>query len=191
MPPRGTDRPGPVGPTGPAGVRRAPPKPGRDTAKFDFFFYGTLCDDDVRECVVGRACAVEAATLDGYEAVPVERGRFPILLAQRGRVAAGVLCRGLSLTEAARLGLYEHEGRDYTARRFPIKTSAEQLQPAWVFVPLGTLRRGPGKWDLAEWQRFAKAEFLARVRQRIRLIEARDLDPLVELWRGRAVQREA
>lgn len=160
-------------------------------ASFDFFFYGTLCDDDVRACVVGRACAVEPATLDGHEAVPVERGRFPILLPQRGRQAAGVLCRGLSLMEAARLGLYEHEGRDYTARLLKVRDSAETARAAWVFVPLAALRRGPGRWDLAEWQRFAKAEFLARVRQRVRLIEGRELEPLIDLWRGRAVQRDA
>ena len=146
MPPRGTDKPAPVGPVGPARPR---PKPIRDAASFDFFFYGTLCDEDVRATVVGRRCAVEAATLDGHEAVPVERGRFPILLAQRGRAAAGVLCPDLSLGEAARLGLYEHEGRDYTARRLPVRTTAGQTRSAWVFVPLAAFGASVGAELLA------------------------------------------
>jgi len=178
MPP-GTERP------------RPGPPPGRGQAALDFFFYGTLCDADVRRTVIGRETAVSPAALEGYEAVPVEHGRFPILLFQQGRSAAGVVCAGLSVEEAARLGLYEHEGRDYTARQMPVRETGGATRKAWAFLPLAALRRGPGRWDLAEWQRFAKADFLARVERRVRAIEARELAPLIEIWRGRAPQREA
>jgi hypothetical protein len=153
---------------------------------FDFFFYGTLCDSDVRKAVFGRAVAAAPATLDHHEAVPVERGRFPMLLFQRGRSASGVLCRGLSLAEAARLGFYEHEGRDYGVRRLPVLPAEGPPHDAWVYVPLATLRRGMGRWDLAEWQRFAKRDFLTRVTRAMRKVEAKELEPFLELWRGRA-----
>lgn len=154
-------------------------------AGFDYFFYGTLCDADVRQVVLGRAVDVEPATLEHHEAVPVHGGRHPILLFQRGAAAAGVLCRGLTLNEAARLGYYEHEGRDYGARRLPIRGGDGVMHHAWVFVPTGTLRRGMGRWDLAEWQRFAKRDFLVGVTRAMRKVEPKDLEPFIELWRGR------
>jgi hypothetical protein len=153
---------------------------------FDFFFYGTLCDADVREVVFGRKVDAAPATLPDHEAVPVEHGRWPILLFQRGRAAAGVICRGLSLIDAARLGYYEHEGRDYTARRLRVNDGTGAAHHAWVFVPTGVLRRGPGRWDLAEWQRFAKREFLDRVTRTMRAVEAKELEPFLELWRVRS-----
>ena len=154
-------------------------------AGFDFFFYGTLCDADVRKVVFGRAVEAAPATLADHEAVPVARGRFPMLMFQRGRMATGVLCRGLSLMEAARLGFYEHEGRDYGVRRLMVGADGA-AHPAWVYVPLAALRRGMGRWDFAEWQRFAKRDFLARVMRKMRKVEAKDIEPFVDLWRGRA-----
>ena len=151
---------------------------------FDFFFYGTLCDADVRAAVFGRAVEAAPATLPDHEAVPVARGRFPMLMFRRGRAAAGVLCRGLSLADAARLGFYEREGRDYGVRRLPVRLGGTP-HPAWVYVPLATLRRGIGRWDLAEWQRFAKRDFLTRVARTMRRVEAKDLDPFLDLWRAR------
>jgi hypothetical protein len=151
---------------------------------FDFFFYGTLCDADVRAAVFGRPVEATPAALHDHEAVPVDRGRFPMLVFQRGRSAAGVLCRGLSLTDAARLGFYEREGRDYGVRRLAVDLDGTAHQ-AWVYVPLATLRRGMGRWDLAEWQRFAKRDFLVRVTRAMRRVEAKDLDPFLDLWRGR------
>lgn len=168
--------------------RRAAPRAdaARDrAARFDFFFYGTLCDGDVRKVVFGRAVEAVPATLADHEAVPVARGRFPMLMFQRGRTASGVLCRGLTLADAARLGFYEHEGRDYGVRRLAVSHAAGSHR-AWTYVPLSALRRGMGRWDLAEWQRFAKRDFLARAARWMRRVEAKDLEPFVELWRGRA-----
>ncbi|MFO0988944.1 MAG: gamma-glutamylcyclotransferase family protein [Alphaproteobacteria bacterium] len=168
--------------------RRAAPRAdaARDrAARFDFFFYGTLCDADVRKVVFGRAVEAVPATLADHEAVPVVRGRFPMLMFQRGRTAAGVLCRGLTLADAARLGFYEHEGRDYGVRILAV-SHAGGLHRAWTYVPLAALRRGMGRWDLAEWQRFAKRDFLARAARWMRRVEAKDLEPFVDLWRGRA-----
>ena len=51
---------------------------------------------------------------------------------------------------------------------------------------MATLRRGMGRWDLAEWQRFAKRDFLDGVTRAMRKLEPKDLEPFVELWRGRA-----
>lgn len=171
-------------PTDPRAAARRPA--GGDAAiRFDFFFYGTLCDADVRKVVFGRAVEAVPAMLADHEAVPVSRGRFPMLMFQRGRTATGVLCCGLNLMEAARLGYYEHEGRDYGVRRLAVN-HAQSVHRAWVYVPLASLRRGMGRWDIAKWQRFAKRDFLARAARSMRSVEPKALEPFVDLWRGRA-----
>ena len=163
---------------------------GREAPGFAFFFYGTLCDPDMRAAVFGRKVVAVPASLDDHEAVPVDRGRFPILLFKRGQTAAGVLCRGLSLIEAARLGFYEHEGRDYGARELTVRVdggtdAGGESKLAWLYLPMGSLKRGPGRWDLAEWQRYAKRDFLARWTRTMRALEPKELAPFIELWRGR------
>ncbi len=162
---------------------------GSDAARFDFFFYGTLCDSDVRAVVLGRKVEASPATLEDYEAVPVDRGRFPILLFQRGRTAGGVLCLGVGLVEAARLGFYEREGRDFGVRRLPVRDGRGEARQAWVFLPTAALRRGMGRWDPAEWERFAKRDFLDRAMRAMRKLEPKDLEPFVDLWRGRTAAK--
>lgn len=159
--------------------------PAAASGGFTFFFYGTLCDPDVRAAVFGRPVDAAPAVLADYEAVPAERGRFPLLQFRRGRASRGVLCTEITLAEAARLGVYEHEGRDYTARLLAVRDGAGALRRAWVYLPTAELRRGPGRWDFEQWQRFAKREFLARVRRWMRGVEPKDLEPFVELWRKR------
>lgn len=185
------------------------PRP-TEPAGFTFFFYGTLCDADMRAAVIGRALAAEPAVLADYEAVPFALGprasgralggagekdarleprgpsRYPILLFQRGCAAAGVLCGGVSVEEAARLGFYEHEGRDYAARELSVRDGAGAGRRAWVYLPTAALRRGPGRWDIAEWQRFAKRDFLARAARTMRALEPEQLAPYRDLWRGRS-----
>ena len=156
-----------------------------DAARFDFFFYGTLCDADVLKVVLGHAAETAPATLDHHEAVPVEHGRYPMLQFQRGRAARGVLCRGLGLMDAARLDFYENDGPAYDARQLPVRDDAGTTQQAWVYFATTAPRRGMGRWDLAEWQRFAKREYLDAVFRAMRKVEPKDLERYLELWRGR------
>ena len=58
-------------------------------------------------------------------------------------------------------------------------------QQAWVYLPTGVLRRGPGRWDLSEWQRFAKRDFLARWTRAMRAVEPKELEPFLALWLAR------
>jgi hypothetical protein len=165
---------------------RSTPTARDSSARFDFFFYGTLCDADVLEVVLGRAVKTAPATLENYVAVPVDHGRYPMLQFQRGRVAVGTFCAGLGLFDAARLDFYENDGPAYDARQLPVRDETGAMRPAWVYFSKTPLRRGMGRWALAEWQRFAKRDYLARVARAMRKVEAKDLEPFVDLWRGRA-----
>lgn len=159
--------------------------PAIDGPQFDFFFYGTLRDADLRRIVIGRTVPGEEAELADHEAVPAAAGRFPLLQSRRGHKAAGVLCTGLGLGEAARLSLYESEGRDYAARPLSVHGAAGS-RVAWVYLPLPSLRRGGGRWDLGEWERFAKADATRRAARAMRGLAPSALESAAALWRDRA-----
>ena len=100
---------------------------------------------------------------------------------QRGRTFGD---RRVRFGEAARLGFFEHEGRDYAARELSVRDEAGGARRVWAFVPTAALRRGPGRWDLAEWQRFAKRDFLVRAQRSMRMLEPKDLEPYLPVDPG-------
>lgn len=153
--------------------------------RFDFFFYGTLVDAEVRALVIGRAMAAEPARLLDHATVPVGRGRFPMIVHRTGAVAPGVVCREASLDEAARLSYFESEGRDYDARRLDVVVDGAAAIGAWVYVPTPRLKRGPGRWDFERWCRFEKPRFLGETRDAAGRIGRDRLIAYRRLWRGR------
>jgi hypothetical protein len=114
-----------------------------------------------------------------------------MLIAQRGSITEGVLCCALSLADAARLGFYEREGSKYAARVLTVRDGAGMGRQAWVYLPTAAVRRGMGRWDLAEWQRFAKRDYLARLAREMRAVEPVRLAPYVRMWSERAEGRPA
>lgn len=158
-------------------------------AGFDFFFYGTLMDADVRAAVAGAPLSMEPAVLPDHRVVPVGRGMFPMIEAARGATAAGVLCRDVAVAVAARFSLFENEGHEYRARRVAVRAGGDGdalRRPAWVYLPTAALKRGPGRWDFAVWQKFAKRPFLIETRRTMRAPDGARLAPHIEAWRLRA-----
>jgi len=161
----------------------------------DFFFYGTLLDDDVRAAVLGRtapACAPVPAVLAGFRRVPVSGRSFPALIADpRGRVD-GALLAGLDAAAAARLSYFE--GPEYDPLLRPVVDAAGVSRDAWVFVPaprqpfMPGLRPRPGRWDLASWQRRHKARYLRELRPAMAAAPAARLAELRQAWEDRARQ---
>lgn len=129
----------------------------------DFFFYGTLRDAGVRQIVFGRnesAEAAEAATLEGYRCVPVERGRFPAIVPQRGAATPGVLVPGISLDGAARVSYFEDEGAFYDVARKPLDLAGGRSAAAWVFIATAALPVEAGVWRFEVWERRCRPGFL-------------------------------
>ncbi len=160
-----------------------------DFAGFDFFFYGTLVDGDVRTLVAGAPLVAEPATLADHATVPVGRGVFPMIAHWQGATAPGLLCRGVALEAAARLSYFESEGVDYNARRLRLATEAGDKAEAWVYVPTARLRRGPGRWDFARWCRYEKDRYLRDKRNFLRDIDRNRLSPYRLLWQRRQPRR--
>jgi hypothetical protein len=131
-----------------------------------FFFYGTLLDRDVTALVLGRRLPPQAfipATLPNHARRRVEKGSYPIVVADpREEVSGAVVC-GLSDRDVAFLAAYEGPGY----RIAPLKVwSGGKLTTVSVFEPVAQRLQASGElWDLENWQRRYKRAFVARLRR--------------------------
>lgn len=128
----------------------------------DFFFYGTLRDDEVRRQVLGRtlpAAQVESAALAGFKAFFVSGASYPTLVARAGGRVSGLLARHLGTADAARLAAFE--GAAYCTRILTVTGQLSGPVAARVFVIRGGARANVRAWTLDDWQRRFKPAFLA------------------------------
>lgn len=117
----------------------------------NLFFYGTLRHVPLLESVLGRAASdldVTAAVLPAYAVLAAQEGPFPVLVADAHAQADGVLVRGLSPQDIARLDYYE-AGFDFDLRHLALADG----QMADVYVPTPDLWSTNGPWDFAAWVR--------------------------------------
>lgn len=128
----------------------------------DFFFYGTLCHAPLLDVVVGRAVLAEPAELPGYRVHWAKGHAFPLMLAQPGAVARGILVRGLSAAEVARLDYYAG-GFACLTRDLAVTAGGVAGTARVYFAESG--RWTPGQaWLLADWQARHGAEVVATAR---------------------------
>lgn len=127
----------------------------------DFFFYGTLRDDEVRRRVLGRdlpASNLEEAELDGFQAVFVAGASYPTVVPRTEACVPGLLARGLGNADAARLSAFE--GTPYQIRELAVRGVRSGLVTARVFVIRGGTRATAWPWTLTAWQRQFRDVFL-------------------------------
>ncbi len=128
----------------------------------DFFFYGTLCDADVRRRALGRdfqAAQVEDANLAGFSRFYVAEATYPTLVAHPDGLAPGLLTRRLGAADAARLAAFE--GPAYCLRTLTVAGRRSGPLNARVFIIRGEARAVGRPWSLEEWQRRFKPSFMA------------------------------
>jgi ADP-ribose diphosphatase len=116
----------------------------------NLFFYGTLRDRPLLEIVMGAsgdALDVTPAVLPGYKVSSVAQGPFPMIETCTGETAKGVLVRGLTPEQIARLDFYEG-GFGYDLHQITL----EDGQSGEVYVPEPDLWAPDGPWDLSLWQ---------------------------------------
>jgi nudix-type nucleoside diphosphatase (YffH/AdpP family) len=114
----------------------------------DFFFYGTLCHVPLLRAVLGHEPVAEPAVLPGHSAYLVAGAAFP-MISEGGAGAPGVLVRGLSDTDVARLDFYEG-GFAYATREVQV-TAGGHTAKARVYFPEGEAWQPGATWDLAAW----------------------------------------
>ena len=154
----------------------------------DFFFYGTLRDAGVRRIVFGpggSAGAAAPATLENYRCAPVERGRFPAVVAQQGADTPGVLVRGVSLNAAARVSFFEDDGDWYRAALKPLTLAGGRNAAAWVYIATAALPLEAGQWSFETWQRHRRREFLSAARAAMAAAAPAEIGRYRRVWLDR------
>jgi len=129
------------------------------------FFYGTLLDADVRVAVLGPAAArraVEPAVLAYYRRVTMRQRHYPVVVPDARAEVAGVVMRGLSRADFAKLLAYETD--EYRAIDAEVAVASGKRIAAKLFVASARALPSPLPWDLASWQRRTKRAFLRRLR---------------------------
>ncbi len=128
----------------------------------DLFFYGTLRDALVRERVIGRAGALQdlrSATLSDFAVRRVRGTAYPMLVAEEGARAEGIVMIGLVYDEIARLDRFE--GVNY--RRV---AGDVMLGDGWssveFYLPSRPLPQDKDPWVFEQWQREDRDRFFHR-----------------------------
>ncbi|HEX6956822.1 MAG TPA: gamma-glutamylcyclotransferase family protein [Ferrovibrio sp.] len=133
-----------------------------------YFFYGTLCDPDIRRLVLGykpNRRQLRPAKLTGFRRKQGRGRLYPILIPAPGSVVYGELFQTMRPADVARLAAYE--GSEYRARRLPVRPQGGRgSRRVQVFLaahaPNGGLALPPHiqDWHPARWRRLHKAAFL-------------------------------
>lgn len=114
------------------------------------FFYGSLRHMPLLEVVLGAPAAdldfVEAKLPD-HAVLAVSGGLYPTIVAQPGTQASGILVRGLSDGQIARLDFYEG-GFEFDLREMVLADG----QGARVYFSVETEMPVDGPWSLTGWQ---------------------------------------
>jgi nudix-type nucleoside diphosphatase (YffH/AdpP family) len=113
------------------------------------FFFGTLRHQPLLDIVLGRVLTPEPARLPGYRVAWAKGESFPMLVADAGRAAEGVLAHGLTKDDIARLNFYEgafsYDLVDVTVE------GATGPVPARVFMPKEAPWQPGADWHLPDW----------------------------------------
>ena len=127
-------------------------------------FYGTLRDPDVLAIVLGRfplTADVSPVRVPGHRAAPLRDAPWPILLAEPGAMADGIVVEKLGPEDEARLRYYE--GSPYDLADLKLGDGVVR-----VFVHRTPGPTVPGSWSLERWQAEHKEHALARLRAHMR-----------------------
>lgn len=119
------------------------------TASKPLFFYGTLRYAPLLEAVLGRAPESTAARLHGYAIHEVADQGFPIPVKAADAEAEGVLIRGLSADDCARLDYYEGP-YDYALAPITVDTEGGPIG-SQIYLPAEGRWTPGGHWNFEAW----------------------------------------
>lgn len=118
------------------------------------FVYGTLCHRPLLDRVAGPGLATRDAALADHAVYWAEGGSFPLIRAEAGATARGVLLRP-DASAMERLDFYEG-GFDYTTRVLAVRAADGEMVEAQVYFPAPGRFVAGEPWDLELWrQRWA------------------------------------
>ncbi len=121
----------------------------------DIFLYGTLCDRELLQIVLGRPLGpddLHDAELPGYRLAAVKGQSFPMLVPDPDARAKGRLLVGVQGKALKRLRYYE-DGHGYTLAPVCPRLGDGRERHARAFMPASEGWQPAGRWSLAEWRR--------------------------------------
>lgn len=123
------------------------------------FVYGTLRDPDILAAVLGHplpAAQVTPAKASGYRVIAYPGRTYPALAASTSDTASGLLLRGLSPLDLARLDAFE--GVEYHRATITV-LSQTTPQRALAYLPSITIV-DQNAWSFEHWVRHHKTAML-------------------------------
>lgn len=156
----------------------------------DLFFYGTLRHLPLLEIVMGAAASaldLRQAVLPDHAVLAVQEGPFPMIRAQQGANAKGLLLRGLTDEQITRLDFYEGSFA-YDLR----VVTLEDGQQAEVYFPQPGQWTAQDPWSLADWEADWAAISCHAAREVMGYLGVRDRDAVARMFpmiRARAASR--
>ena len=155
----------------------------------DLFFYGTLRYAPLLRVVLGASyekIAPVPAVLQGHQPRAILGENFPMIVPMEGQTN-GMLCRGLSPEDVARVNFYEG-GYNYELREVTVETDDGPTQTLAYFA-MDANWRDNGLWKLAEWEP-AHGELVACAAEEVMsyfgIISAAQLEFMFPMIRARA-----
>ncbi|WP_300067184.1 NUDIX domain-containing protein [uncultured Ruegeria sp.] len=119
----------------------------------DLFLYGTLRHEPLLHRVLGRdanALSMDAAILPDHMVYAVQGQDFPMILQEARANAQGILVRGLTAEDLARLAFYEG-GFDYDLEPVTVVLQDDSEASAQVFYPAPGAWIPSDPWSLQNW----------------------------------------
>lgn len=113
------------------------------------FLYGTLRHLPLLSRVVGRRPEVQPARLEGHAARVAGGALYPLIRAETGARAEGLVCPDLSEHEIARIDFYE-AGFGYSLQEVTVQTDTGP-RPARVYMPPPGGPAPGAPWSLEAW----------------------------------------
>ncbi len=127
----------------------------------NWFFFGSLMDQEVLEIVAGRTVLKEEmiiADLPGYRRVSVANETYPALQHTPESTVEGLLVESLDATESLRVIYFE--GEEYKPEEVQLKLKNQKPVSAFCFLPSPDLPTIDLEWNFKEWQKQHLEEFL-------------------------------
>jgi len=127
----------------------------------NWFFFGSLMDQEVLEIVVGRTVLKEemiVAVLPGYRRISVSNESYPALAHTPEQSIEGILIETLDATEALRVMYFE--GEEYKPEEVQLVLKNQKPTSAFCFLPSPDLDTNDLEWDFEEWRKNHLSDFL-------------------------------
>ncbi len=127
----------------------------------NWFFFGSMMDQEVLEIVVGRTVLEEemiTTILPGYRRVGVANESYPALVHTSNQSIEGVLIEDLDASESLRIIYFE--GEEYKPEEVQLQLKNHKPESAYCFLASADLELVDREWDFESWRTQHLQDFL-------------------------------